>query len=99
MVTMIKPLVATGSVCLAVGSALGYVIADLTKPPLTAQIAPTTAPIATTKPTTAPINRGELEKRFNACIGRNMKLDQFTDKQINDDLFECESQRKPNSNR
>ncbi len=92
---MIKTFVATGFSCLAVGSILGYTISELTRSPqnLQAQNVPVaTAPVK-------PLDRNELERRFIACIGRDVKLTRFTDADLNNDLYECEQQRKANSNR
>jgi hypothetical protein len=81
---MLKTFVATGFSCLAIGSIAGYLISDLTKPPSTMQAS--IKPIETAKP----IDRNELERRFIACIGRNVRLTAFTDKELNNDLFDCE---------
>jgi len=84
---MIKTFVATGFSCLALGSITGYLIADMTRQPsvqASTMIAP--GPIASPKALT----RNELEQRFIACIGKPMRLQAFTDKDLNDSLFECE---------
>jgi hypothetical protein len=94
---MIKTFVATGFTCLAVGSIIGYAISELTRSPqnLQAQTAP--AAVATASP--KPLTRNELERRYIACIGRDVKLTRFSDADLNNDLYECETQRKANSNR
>ena len=90
-----KPLVITGSLCLAVGSTLGYTISDVTKPSaMIAQSVPTPSPTATPPKPPAPITRNELERRYIACLGRNLNLTRLTDADLNNDLYECESQRK-----
>jgi hypothetical protein len=91
---MIKTFVATGFSCLAVGSLFGYLIADATRQPqnLQAQTTQAAAPVK-------PLERNELERRYIACIGRDVKLTRFSDADLNNDLYECESQRKANSNR
>jgi hypothetical protein len=94
---MIKTFIATGFSCLAVGSILGYAISELTRQPQNLQAQNTPAPVATASP--KPLERNELERRFIACIGRDVKLTRFTDADLNNDLYECEQQRKANSNR
>ena len=84
---MIKTFVATGFSCLAVGSICGYFISELTRQPQNLQAQHTSAPVATPKPLT----RDELERRFTACIGKPMRLQAFTDKDLNDSLAECEA--------
>jgi hypothetical protein len=86
---MIKTFVAIGSTCLAIGSIMGYLISELTRQPqnLQAQNTPT-------KPPVKPLDRNELERRYIACIGRDVKLTRFSDSDLNNDLFECEQQRK-----
>ena len=91
---MIKPFVATGFSCLAVGSIIGYAISELTRSPQNIQ-AQNVAP----KPTIKPLDRNELERRYIACIGRDVKLTRFSDADLNNELYECETQRKANSNR
>ena len=82
---MIKTFVATGLSCLAVGSIIGYFISELTRQPQNLQAQ--TPAAATPKPLT----RSELERRFTACIGKPMRLQAFTDKDLNDSLAECEA--------
>ena len=91
---MIKTFVATGFTCLAVGSIIGYFISELTRQPqnLQAQNTPAITPVK-------PLDRNELERRYIACIGRDVKLTRFSDADLNNDLYDCESQRKANSNR
>jgi hypothetical protein len=86
---MIKTFVATGFSCLAIGSIAGYLVSELTKQPSVSQASTmqnAIKPIETAKP----LDRNELEGRFIACIGRNVRLTAFTDKELNNDLFDCE---------
>ncbi|MFM7888155.1 MAG: hypothetical protein ACKPCM_16015 [Pseudanabaena sp.] len=85
---MIKIFVATGFSCLAIGGIAGYAISDLTRQP-TAIAQPTPSPIATAS--VKPLSRDELERRFTACIGKPMRLQAFTNKDLNDSLAECEA--------
>jgi hypothetical protein len=82
---MIKAFISVGFSCLAVGSILGYTISELTRQPQNLQAQ--TAPVSTPKPLT----RNELERRFTACVGKPMRLQAFTDKDLNDSLAECEA--------
>ena len=91
---MIKTFFATGFTCLAIGSIAGYLISELTRQPqnLQAQTAPSQLPVK-------PLDRQSLERRFIACIGRDVKLIRYTDADLNNDLFECERQKLANTNR
>jgi hypothetical protein len=83
---MIKNYVATGFTCLAIGSITGYLIADMTRQPsVQASTMIATGPIASKA-----LTRNELEQRLIACIGKPLRLQVFTDKDLNDSLFECE---------
>jgi hypothetical protein len=84
---MIKTFTAVGFSCLAVGSILGYFISELTRQPQNLQAKTTPAPVSVPKPLT----RNELERRFIACVGKPMRLQAFTDKDLNDSLAECEA--------
>jgi hypothetical protein len=84
---IIKTFIATGFGCLAVGSIIGYTISELTRSPQNLQAQNTPSPVATPKPLT----RSELETRFIACVGKPMRLQAFTDKDLNDSLAECEA--------
>ena len=86
---MIKTFVATGFSCLAVGSIIGYAISELTRQPQNLQAQNTPAAVATASP--KPLTRDELERRFTACIGKPMRLQAFTNKDLNDSLAECEA--------
>ena len=86
---MIKTFVATGFSCLAVGSIIGYGISELTRQPQNLQAQTTSAAVATASP--KPLTRSELETRFIACVGKQMRLQAFTDKDLNDSLAECEA--------
>ena len=90
---MIKTFAAACFVCLGIGSTLGFVINEQMRSPIS-QAQP--API---QPAPKPLERNELERRFIVCIGRNVKLLRYSDKGINDELFECERQKQANSNR
>ncbi len=85
---MVKTFIATGFSCLAVGSICGYLISELTRQPQNIQAQNTTA-VATASP--KPLTRSELETRFTACIGKPMRLQAFTNKDLNDSLAECEA--------
>ena len=85
---MIKTFAAACFVCLGIGSTLGFVINEQMR-----------SPISQAQPAPKPLERNELERRFIACIGRNVKLLRYSDKDINDELFECERQKQTNSNR
>jgi hypothetical protein len=86
---MIKTFVATGFSFLAVGSIIGYFISELTRQPQNLQAQNTPAAVATASP--KPLTRDELERRFTACIGKPMRLQAFTNKDLNDSLAECEA--------
>lgn len=81
---MIKTFIATGFSCLAIGSIAGYAISELTRQPqnLQAQLTPIVTP--------KPLTRDELERRFTACVGKPMRLQAFSNKDLNDSLAECE---------
>ena len=83
---MIKTFISIGFSCLAVGSIFGYTISELTRQP-TAIAQPTPSP----PPSPKPLTRDELERRFTACIGKPMRLQAFTNKDLNDSLAECEA--------
>jgi hypothetical protein len=86
---MIKTFTAVGFSCLAVGSLIGYAVSELTRSPQNLQAQNTTAVVATASP--KPLTRDELERRFTACIGKPMRLQAFTNKDLNDSLAECEA--------
>ena len=91
---MIKLFFATACICLSIGSGIGYTISEHERRYLMqAANLEYRGSEAITKAKPIPMSRKELETRFTACIGRVMKLDRFTDKDLNDSLFECESQR------
>ena len=92
---MLKTFIATGFSCLAVGSIAGYLISESTRNTANqaiAQTAPAQLPVK-------PLDRQSLERRFIACIGRDVKLTRYTDADLNNDLFECERQKLANTNR
>ena len=87
---MIKAFVATGLCCLAVGSIAGYFISEATR---------NTANQAIAQTASSPLDRQSLERRYIACIGRDVKLIRFSDADLNNDLFDCERQKLANTNR
>ena len=92
---MIKIFVATGFSCLAIGSIAGYLISEATRNTSNqaiAQTVPVQLPIK-------PLDRQSLERRFIACIGRDVKLTRYTDADLNNDLFDCERQKIANTTR
>ena len=92
---MIKIFVATGFSCLAVGSIIGYAISESTRNTANQAIAQTVPAQLPVKP----LDRQSLERRFIACIGRDVKLTRYTDADLNNDLFDCERQKLANTNR
>jgi len=88
---MIKEFCATGFSCLAIGSIIGYAISELTRQPQNLQ-AQNTQAAATDTP--KPLTRDELERRYIACIGRDVRLTRFSDADLNNDLFEWELQKR-----
>lgn len=85
---MIKAFVAACFVSFGLGSILGYVINEQLRSPI-AQAQPT--PV---KPVTKPLDRQALERRYIACLGRDVNLIRFSDADLNNDLFDCERNRK-----
>ena len=92
---MIKTFIATGFCCLAIGSIAGYLISESTRNTANQAIAQTVPAQLPVKP----LDRQSLERRFIACIGRDVKLTRYTDADLNNDLFECERQKLANTNR
>lgn len=89
---MIKAFFATGFCCLAVGSIAGYFVSEATHAnQAIAQAAPLDRQDRQ--------DRQALERRYIACIGRDVKLIRFSDTDLNNDLFDCERQKQTNSNR
>jgi len=93
---MIKPFVATGFSCLAVGSIVGYAISELTRSPqLQAQTTP--ALIATASPAKPKIDRQALEDRYVAAVNKfNFRVNRadlisLSDEQINNEVYRLES--------
>jgi hypothetical protein len=86
---MLKIIGITASLSLALGSIIGYSISELTRQPQNLHAQNTSAPVATASP--KPLTRDELERRFTACIGKPMRLQAFTNKDLNDSLAECEA--------
>ena len=92
---MIKTFIATGFSCLAIGSIAGYLISEATRNTANQAIAQT----VTAQLPVKPLDRQALERRFIACIGRDVKLTRYTDADLNNDLFDCERQKLANTNR
>lgn len=85
---MIKSFAAACFVSLGLGSILGYVINEQLRSPIAV------AQNTTTQPAAKPLERNELERRYIACIGRDVKLTRFSTDDLNNDLFDCERNRK-----
>ena len=77
--------------CLAIGCAIGYRISESEREALISKFNREGYAIAANKPKPVPITRPELEQRLIACIGKPLRLQSFTDKDLNDSLFECEA--------
>ena len=92
---MLKIFVATGFSCLAIGSIAGYLISEATRNTANQAIAQTVPAQLPVKP----LDRQSLERRFIACIGRDVRLTRYTDADLNNDLFDCERQKLANTNR
>ena len=92
---MIKTFVATGFSCLAIGSVAGYLISEATRNTSAQAIAQTVPAQLPVKP----LDRQSLERRFIACISRDVKLTRYTDADLNNDLFDCERQKLANTTR
>ena len=88
---MIKIAIAACILCLGIGSTLGYLISENER-----RYAMQALKIEAVneKPVKQPLTRKELETRFTACLGRSVKLDRFTDKDLNDELASCEADKK-----
>jgi hypothetical protein len=90
---MIKPFVATGFSCLAVGSIIGYAISDMTRQP---SVQASTM-IATASPAKPKIDRQALEDRYVAAVNKfNFRVNRadlisLTDEQINNEVYRLES--------
>ena len=87
---MFKTFAAACFVSLGLGSILGYLINEQLRSPL---VQAQTTPV---KPVAKPLERNELERRYIACIGRDVKLTRFSNDDLNNDLFDCERNRKAN---
>lgn len=92
---MVKLFFASVPICLAIGAALGYHIHQLERERLIIQFNQEGYALAAApKPKPKPLSRDELEKRFTLCIGKTMRLQAFSDKDLNDSLAECEATPK-----
>ena len=89
---IIKLLFASLPLCLAIGSAIGYRISEGEHQSIAQKMnkdgAVNAAPMPVKK-----LDRTELERRFIACIGRNVRLSAYTDSDLNNDLSDCERQK------
>jgi hypothetical protein len=88
---MIKVAIAACILCLGIGSTLGYLISENERRYAMQGLK---MEAANTQPVKQPLTRKELETRFTACLGRSVKLDRFTDKDLNDELASCEADKK-----
>ena len=76
---------------LAIGASVGYRISELERESLISKFNQQGYAIAAPMPSPKPLSRDELERRFTACIGKPMRLQAFTNKDLNDSLAECEA--------
>ncbi|MBD2319969.1 hypothetical protein [Phormidium tenue] len=78
---------------LAIGASVGYRISELERESLISKFNQQGYAIAATAPIPKPkpLTRSELETRFIACVGKPMRLQAFSDKDLNDSLAECEA--------
>lgn len=98
---MIKTFVATGFICLAIGSIAGYVTSEITRQPSISQASTmqnAIAPVATASPKPLVIpNRADLEARYSKAVNAfGFRIDKanlisLTDKQLNDEVARLES--------
>ncbi len=89
---LIKLFFASLPLCLAIGCAIGYRISESERESLAQKLnregALSAAPMPQKK-----LDRTELERRFIACVGRNVRLSAYSDNELNNDLFDCERQK------
>jgi hypothetical protein len=90
---IIKLIAASLPIALAIGAAIGYRISESERESITQKLnregAVNAAPMPVKK-----LDRTELERRFIACIGRNVRLTAYSDADLNNDLSDCERQKK-----
>ena len=90
---LIKLVAAALPLCLAIGAAIGYRISESEHESITQKLNRDSAVVAAQMPVKK-LDRTELERRFIACIGRNVRLAAYTDADLNNDLSDCERQKK-----
>jgi hypothetical protein len=89
---MIKLFFVSIPLSLAIGASVGYRISELERESLISRFNNRQGyAIAAPIPSPKPLSRSELETRFIACVGKPMRLQAFTDKDLNDSLAECEA--------
>lgn len=88
---MIKIFFVAIPLSLAIGASVGYRISELERESLISKFNREGYAIAAPMPSPKPLSRDELERRFTACIGKPMRLQAFTNKDLNDSLAECEA--------
>jgi hypothetical protein len=88
---MIKIFCAAIPLSLAIGASVGYRISELERESLISKFNQQGYAIAAPMPSPKPLTRNELERRFTACVGKPMRLQAFSDKDLNDSLAECEA--------
>ena len=90
---IIKLFIAALPMCLAIGCAIGYRISESEREALISKFNREGYAIAAAmpKPKPVPITRPELEQRLIACVGKPLRLQSFTDKDLNDSVAECEA--------
>ena len=81
------------AVSLAFGSVIGYGISEGQRALMIQKLNTEGALSAATLPLKK-LDRAELERRFTACIGRSVRLSAYTDIDLNNDLHDCEQQKK-----
>ena len=89
---IIKLIAASLPIALAIGAAIGYRISESERESITQKLNREGAVVAAQIPVKK-LDRTELERRFIACIGRNVRLSAYTDSDLNNDLSDCERQK------
>ena len=89
---LIKLVAAALPIALAIGCAIGYRISESEHESISQKMNRDSAVIAAQMPVKK-LDRSELERRFIACIGRNVRLSAYTDTDLNNDLSDCERQK------
>jgi hypothetical protein len=92
---MIKLFFVSIPLSLAIGASVGYRISELERESLISRFNNRQGyAIAAPIPKPKPLTRSELEDRLIACIGKPIRLQAFSEKDLNDSLFECEQRAK-----